>query len=242
MSYYLTEFTEKIINDVNKVIKNIFITKLTKHVFYTIKRKDNAVRELEELYSYDMLPDTNIIKIIKTCDQNEYDPSYIDDDGYTALIWACRNKLFEIADALIETGQSRPEAITVTNNSTYSSSTALIFACYNDMYITHSAKFDYNIVAKLIKTGKSNPDHKDIHGLTALMYLCMKKIEGKTPLGIEQLNNTIVKLIETGKSNMEQISYLNKKTAYDYAIENGNYNIAYYIKNQQAWMRRKYFF
>ena len=61
-------------------------------------------------------------------------------DGYTALIWACQNKMIEVALELIKTGHAKPEQ--VDNNGC----TALIWAC---------RKLMTEVALELIKTGQS---------------------------------------------------------------------------------------
>jgi len=68
---------------------------------------------------------------------------------------------------------------------------------------------------ELIKTEKSNPDHIDNFGYTALILACqhvMKKVA--------------LKLIKTGKSNPDHIDE-QAKTAFSWACEKGMKEVAY---------------
>ena len=82
-------------------------------------------------------------------------PEYIDDNGNTALIWACRNDMTDVAIALIATGQSLPEHV---NNA---GCTALLCACRNEMT---------DVALAIIATGQSNAEHVNNLGFTALTY------------------------------------------------------------------------
>ena len=75
--------------------------------------------------------------LIKACKSNDTekalglimnnDTNSIVDDNNPALIWACRNKMIEVALELIKTGHAKPEQVDHYNN------TALIWACQNKM-------------------------------------------------------------------------------------------------------------
>ena len=64
----------------------------------------------------------NSLRIINECDLK-----YTDINGDTALIWACRYNMSEVALAIIATGQSN------ISYRGYYGNTALIHACYNNM-------------------------------------------------------------------------------------------------------------
>ena len=61
-------------------------------------------------------------------------------DGYTALIWACQNKMIEVALELIKTGHAKPEQVDKDGH------TALILTCSHGMT---------KVALELIKTGQS---------------------------------------------------------------------------------------
>jgi len=64
------------------------------------------------------------LELIKTEHSN---PEQVDNNSYTALIWACRYEMTEVALELIKTGKSKPDHITKYGK------TALSWACENGM-------------------------------------------------------------------------------------------------------------
>jgi len=149
----------------------------------------------------------NFLDIYKYCKEDYHksiDPSLkthnkfynickVDEEGKTALIYACENGVI-IASELLKTGNSRPNH--VDNNL----KTALIYAC--------EKKFT-DIITELLNTNNSNPNHVDNNNKTALIYA----IENNFPKDI------IIKLLNTNESNPNQVDN-NNKTALIYAIEN----------------------
>jgi ankyrin repeat protein len=77
------------------------------------------------------------------------------DDQYTALMLACSNGLFDIAELLIAWGAD----VSLTNEY---DGTALLIACCNR----------YPEIAKLLLENGANVNSTDIYGLTSLMAVC----------------------------------------------------------------------
>jgi len=145
----------------------------------------------------------------------------------------------EVALALIETGESRPEV------SNYLGMTALMYACANDdEYYTNT--IDVRVPLALIATGKSRPEKigEEFDG-TALWYALENRrkewrkvvkalietgksrpgylLNDETPLMWACKNkksDIAIALLETGKSNYE-FENEDGRTAYDIALEKG---------------------
>jgi len=90
---------------------------------------------------------------------NDTNLGSVDVYGKTALIWACQNKMTEVALELIKTGHANFEQVDKNSN------TALILACRNAMK---------EVALELINTGKSNPYQYDKDGKTAFLWACEK--------------------------------------------------------------------
>ena len=119
-------------------------------------------------------------KIIEAINSGRYDLGKVDSNGYTALIYACYGDMPDVAMALIQTGQSRPEL------ASKNGFTALMYACVNSMP---------DVAMALIQTGQSNPGQVDhINGNTALILACYY-----------YLPEVAIALIQTGQSRPEQI-------------------------------------
>jgi ankyrin repeat protein len=103
----------------------------------------------------------------------------IDNDGGTALIYACKRKLFKVANAILETGNSLPGQVNRLSR------TALIEVCDSEHYDPEMS----NIALKIIQTGESNPDQIDITLKTGLLYASKNRME-----------DVSVALVKTGKS------------------------------------------
>jgi len=123
----------------------------------------------------------------------------VDCVGRTALIYACRNKMKEVALELIKTGHANPEQVNKDGQ------TALILACQNQMT---------EVALELIKTGYANPEQVD-YGNTALILACKNKM---TEVALE--------LIKTGKSNPDNIAK-DGNTAFSWICENNMKDVAY---------------
>jgi len=132
------------------------------------------------------------------------DLSYTDSFGSTALMIACQNKMQNVAIALINTGQSKPEQV---DRYRY---TALIYACRNKMQ---------DVAIALINTGQSKPEHADRSKYTALIYACMNK-----------LSDVAIALINTGQSNPQKVCD-DGNTALIYACSNKMTDVAIALIN-----------
>lgn len=93
-------------------------------------------------------------------------PEYQDNNGWTALMFACRLKSHKVVELLLDSGMSHPE---FKNND---GKTALIIACsvktdYVYDYILHE-----RILRELLSHPNCCPEHQDKYGWTALMYVC----------------------------------------------------------------------
>ncbi len=130
--------------------------------------------------------------IISYINSNKYNLSEIKNDQ-TPLMYACANKMSEVAIKLIESGKSFPEYIDNDGN------TALIYTTQNKMS---------EVALKLIETGKSVPEQANHIDVTALIYACDNI-----------MSEVAIKLIETGKSNPDHISE-DGKTALIVSCEN----------------------
>src|SRR3990167_7573618 len=110
--------------------------------------------------------------LIKACKSNDTekalglimnnDTNSIVDVNNLALIWACRNKMIEVALELIKTGHAKPEQVDHYNN------TALIWACQNKMK---------EVALELIKTGHAKPEQVNNWSYTALIWACQNKMK-----------------------------------------------------------------
>ena len=113
---------------------------------------------------------------------NDTNLSIVDSYGKTALIYACKNKMKEVALKLIQTGHAKPEQV-------YNDDcTVLICACQNKME---------EVALELIKTGYAKPEQVVSNGCTALIWACQK---GMTKVALE--------LIQTGHAKPEQVDNL----------------------------------
>jgi hypothetical protein len=93
------------------------------------------------------------LALIETRDSN---PTQVDTNRSTALIYACMLEMSDVALALIETRNSKPEQV---NKYKF---TALMYACMLNMPV---------VALALIATGQSNPGYVDrTGGRTALFY------------------------------------------------------------------------
>jgi ankyrin repeat protein len=79
----------------------------------------------------------------------------------TALIWACKKSLSDIAIELIKTNQSKPDNIDSNGD------TALIWACQNSLS---------DIAVELIKTNQSKPNHINSNGKSSLTIARTNKL------------------------------------------------------------------
>ena len=147
---------------------------------------------------YDRYNTTVILKLIKT---GHSKPEQVDDNGYTALIFACEDKMTEVALELIKTGHAKPEQINNCGN------TALILACKYGMK---------EVALELIKTGHANLGHVDNDGDTALIYACQRNT----------MKEVALELIKTGKSNPDYIDNVGY-TALSCACEKDMKDVAY---------------
>ena len=104
----------------------------------------------------------------------ESNPGSVNQYGITALMFACKNKMPDVALALIATGECNPGAVNQYGI------TALIYACNNKMP---------EVALALIATEKSNPGGSNA-GLTALMFACYR-----------DMSDVAIALIDTGECN-----------------------------------------
>ena len=93
---------------------------------------------------------------------------------------ACSTRLESIALDLIQTGQSKPEHVSIKG------STALMIACSKSLE---------KVALALIETGQSKPEQVNKDGDTALMLACAKSLE-----------SVALALIKTGQSKPEQVN------------------------------------
>lgn len=112
--------------------------------------------------------------IIDLLESNIIDESYRLPNNDTLLVHAIRNKFMHLTNMLLESSKCDVSDVT----SEYGN-TALIRA-------THSGMID--IIEKLINTGKSMPNHKNIYDHNAIMYA---KLNGKMPTIVEKLSTLI---------------------------------------------------
>jgi ankyrin repeat protein len=123
--------------------------------------------------------DTNkALALIETGDSN---PEIADDNGKTALIYACEKEMSDVALALIATGRYSHPEIADDNGKT-----ALIYACEKEMS---------DVALALIRNGDSNPTQVDNTRNTALMNACML-----------EMPDVALALIETRNSKPEQVN------------------------------------
>ena len=211
--YKKTEDALKIIDDYNHLKKydnsnnnnsndnNYEFTNLIDNNYYSsnkLKHRKNTNIQLNEHHNKEHF---NCIK----CNNNNNCESiinYVDIDDATPLIWACHNKMPEVALKLIETGNYKPEQLNNYNN------TALMYACENKMT---------EVALKLIETGNSKPEQVSKNGNTALIWACENK-----------MTDVALKLIETGNSKPEQVNE-DGFTALICAYNNKMYDVMYKI-------------
>ena len=118
----------------------------------------------------------------------------VDSDGRTALMYAIKNQLKDVAIELINSGHSNPGAVDkILNN------TALILSVKGNLP---------NIVTALINSGQSNIEQADHFGYTALIWSFKKRLYD---IGFE--------IIETNKSNPGQVDNVGE-TALIHAVSN----------------------
>ena len=143
---------------------------------------------------------------------SQFNISMADSSGNTALLYACRYGLSNVALELIKTGQSNPGQVNEGGN------TALIWACrsvaLSDVALSDVALSD--VALELIKTGQSNPGHINNNGNTALIWACQSP----------SLSNVALELIKTGQSNPGQINQNGSNTALMFACCNKFTNVA----------------
>jgi len=126
----------------------------------------------------------------------------VNEDGNTALILACDNKMTEVALELIKTGHANPEQI----NNNYGN-TALILACENIMT---------EVTLELIKTGHVNPEQiNNNYGNTALILACRN-----------EMKEVALELIKTGHVKPDHIAQ-DGTTALSWACEKDMKDVAY---------------
>lgn len=89
-------------------------------------------------------------------------PEHVTRDGKTALIFACNNKMVEVALKLIKQKDCNPRQTDMNDT------TALMLACIN--------KLD-KVALEIIKLDNCNPGQADVFESTALMYACKHKME-----------------------------------------------------------------
>ena len=131
---------------------------------------------------------------------NDTNLGIVDNYGCTALHYACRNEMKEVALELIKTGYAKPEQVDMNGN------TALTWACQNGMT---------EVALELIKMGHMNLGQVVQHDNTVLILACRSKMK-----------EVALELIKTGKSNPEQITE-DGKTAFIWACENDMKEVAY---------------
>jgi ankyrin repeat protein len=121
----------------------------------------------------------NALALIETGDSH---PEIPDDNGKTALIYACIKgiPMSDVALALIRTNNSNPDQVDADER------TALIYACLWSMN---------DVALALIETRNSNPGYTDAGGYTALICACMV-----------QMSDVALALIATGDSNPSQVN------------------------------------
>lgn len=115
-----------------------------------------------------------------------YKPDQVNQTGDTALLLACTNDMPDVALALINTGQSKPEQAV-------DGYTALNYACQKNMS---------DVALALINTGQSKPEQIDETGKTALDYAkdnnmteVIKLLQQKTEPELFNINQTCFDII-----------------------------------------------
>lgn len=143
---------------------------------------------------------SDVNSIISIINKGNWDPTEFDSNGLNALELACHMKNIPIIRALINSGK-----INLGEPNKNTSYTILILSIVLDLK---------DIALELIRTGQSNPGHKDSNKITALMYACDKNFD-----------DVALELIATGQSDP---GYQNDfgDTALMYACKRGNVNIA----------------
>ena len=146
----------------------------------------------------------------------------------TPLMLACFKAMEDVALALIATGKSGPEIVSI------SGKTPIYYACENKLEAValaliatnqsnpenctnygHTALMSAcergleNVALALVATSQSNPDKINNGGLTALIYACQYKLE-----------KVAMALLESGKSNYQAKTH-SGFDAYHYAQRNG---------------------
>jgi hypothetical protein len=141
-------------------------------------------------------------------------PDQVNNNGNTALIYACEYDMTKVALALIQTGNSNLSHVNKDGN------TALILACN-----INSTK----VALALIKTGQSKPDIVNNRSNTALILACFNK-NSKVALA----------LIKTGQSNPDHVNDHGYK-ALTVAIRNNMIDIIHLLEpnKQQKLLERQ---
>ena len=174
-----------------------------KHRKRTLRHKPNKSKTtlpLEKLESFIKNGDTKgALAIIKA---GNYDPAYINRNGNTDLIQACRYKLPAVALALLETGTAKSDHVG------YQKNTALMWACCSNIM--------HEVALKLLQTGHSKPNHVNEDGKTALYYAISTSMK----------YDFMFKLIAASKDTIGQVSKPKKETVLIKACQNNNPKVA----------------
>jgi len=169
-------------------INNNIICDICDENFHLINRNKNIIDDNNKniIYSKKNVK-LNNLEVIKHL-------SFVDEHDNTALIWACQNKMTDVALELIKTGFSKPEHI---NNN---HKTALIIACENNMT---------DVALELIKIDNFRQEYYNCHGNTLLILTCENK-----------MTDVALELIKTGYSKPEYHDYKALKCAYKNKMTN----------------------
>ena len=174
-----------------------------------LKQQYDTANTMIEMELFNAILLERTARALQIIESGHYDPEYIDSEGYTALILACRNNMPDVAMALISTGNAKPEYVNMFGK------TALIWACYNDMP---------DVALALIATGKSKPEQANNNGSTALICACRNNM----PI-------IALALIASGQSKPEQINKIGA-TALTYAKRNNMTDVINVLENYDNYM------
>jgi ankyrin repeat protein len=118
----------------------------------------------------------------KLCEDDNIDINHINNDGETALMLACKNKMEKTLSIMFDLYGNNVNVGQVSNDG----NTALIYACGNNMP---------DIAFTIFNTKKSNEGQSNKYGYTALLFCC---------INYNKMLDFAIELIKKGKPNAGQ--------------------------------------
>jgi ankyrin repeat protein len=200
-----------LITDEKAIKKNEYI--IPEHIEYIViygSIYKNNKTEIEKIRNtFDLIKEINeknTKKSLEILGKKEININQVDKYGYTALLWACSNKIEEIGLIILE-----KEGLNI-NYEDKDGYTALLWVCMNKAE---------NMAIRIIERPEIEINHVDNNKISALIWACFNNME-----------KTALKILEKEKINIYSKDK-NGKTALEYATQNNMYKVINKMNNKK---------